>query len=149
MANGRSFHPRQRAATPRSGTACPLRVMIYSADEARGAVLERALDGFMIQLARNTRSLINALALDPPPRPQVLVIEIDPLSPLELLEIHRLRDSGWFGTIIALGDVPPSLRRSLGVEIMFPLAPAAALLRETISGLPFETQTTRLPVLRG
>lgn len=149
MAHGRTLHPRQRAATPRSGTACPLRVMIYTPDEPRAADLERALDGYLISVARSTRTLVTALALDPPPRPQVLVIEIDPLTPLELLELHRLRDNGWFGTIIALGDVPASLRRSLGIEIIFPVAPAAALLRETISGLPFEAQTMRLPVLRG
>jgi hypothetical protein len=149
MAQARTLHPRQRAATPRSGTACPLRVMIYSADENRAAELERDLDGYLIQVARSTRTLVTALALDPPPRPQVLVIEIDPLTPIELLELHRLRDNGWFGTIIALGAVPDSLRRSLQVEIIFPRAPAPALLRETISNLPFEAQTTRLPVIRG
>ncbi len=149
MAHERTFHPRQRAQTPRSGRPCPLRVMVYTPDENRAAELERALDGYIIQLARSTRMLVTALALDPPPRPQVLVIEIDPLSPLELLELHRLRDNGWFGTIIAHGDVPDSLRRSLQIEVIFPRSPAASLLRETISSLPFESETTRLPVLRG
>jgi len=32
---------------------------------------------------------------------------------------------------------------------IFPRSPAASLLRETISNLPFDAQTTRLPVLRG
>ena len=149
MAQARLLHPRQHTATTRSGTPCRLRVMIYSPDEDRAADLERALDGYLIQVARSTRTLVNALALDPPPRPQVLVIEIDPLTPVELFELHRLRDNGWFGSIIALGNVPDSLRRSLGIEIIFPRSPAASLLRETISNLPFDAQTTRLPVLRG
>ena len=121
--------------------------MIYATDEARADELERALDGYTIQLSRSTNTLIAALANDPPPRPQVLVIDLDPLTPIELFELHRLRECGWFGSIIALGDVPKSLRQSLGIETVLP-RPEPAPLHDAIARIQFDAKTTRLPVMR-
>ena len=125
----------------------PVRVMLYAPDEDHMLALEHALDGLMLTVALGTQSLVAALTLDPPPRPQVLVIDVESISADELRELHRLRDNGWFGTIIAVGAVPEKLRRSLRIDTVL-VAPAPNMLRAAIARLPFEACTTKIPVMR-
>jgi len=148
MHPGRTWHPRQRVPTPRTTNGPAVRALIYSPDEQRVAAVEAALDGLVLLVGRSVRGVVEALIDDPPPRPQVLVVDIDLLSAGELFELHAARDGGWTGTIIALGDVPNELRRSLGVDLALDRAFRAAALREAITNLPFDATTQALPVLR-
>jgi hypothetical protein len=125
----------------------PVRVMLYAPDEDNMLALEHALDGVMLTVALGTQSLVAALTLDPPPRPQVLVIDVESMSGADLLELHRLRDNGWFGTIIAVGAVPETLRRSLRIDTVL-VGPAPNMLRAAIARVPFEACTTKIPVMR-
>jgi hypothetical protein len=125
----------------------PVRVMLYAPDEDNMLALEHALDGVMLTVALGTQSLVAALTLDPPPRPQVLVIDVESISGADLLELHRLRDNGWFGTIIAVGAVPETLRRSLRIDTVL-VGPAPNMLRAAIARVPFEACTTKIPVMR-
>jgi hypothetical protein len=148
MHPGRTWHPRQRVPTPRTTNGSAVRALIYSPDEQRVAAVEAALDGLVLLVGRSVRGVVEALIDDPPPRPQVLVVDIDLLSAGELFELHAVRDGGWCGTIITLGDVPNALRRSLGVDVALDHAFRAAALREAITNLPFDAPTQALPVLR-
>jgi hypothetical protein len=124
-----------------------VRAVVYAPDEARAAWIERELLGeeIVIQTGRGITDVICALVEDPPPRPQILVIDFDALGAGEILELHAVRDRGWTGTIFALGKVPAELRKSLRVEeVLTKLAPNA--LREAVSEVGFDAQTRRLPI---
>jgi len=146
MRPSRPLHPRQHEVK-QPPTPTPVRVMLFSRNDEQLVALEDALDGLMLTVALGTHSLIAALTLDPPPRPQVLVIDVASISSAELQELHSLRDNGWFGTIIAIGAVPEKLRRSLGIETVL-VAPAPNMLRAAIARVPFEACTTKMPIMR-
>ena len=148
MHPGRSLHPRQFARESRAAQNPALRALIYSPSDERVAAVEQALEGFVLIVARSVRGLVETLIDDPPPRPQVLVVDIDLLSAGELIELHAVRDGGWCGHMISIGDVPNTLRRSLGIETVLAHEFSAAALYEAISQLPFEAATIPLPVLR-
>lgn len=70
----------------------------------------------MVQTAYSVRQILMALCEDPPPRPQVLVIDLGTLGPGEVKQLHQIRERGWFGTIVVIGSAPASIRRSLQIE---------------------------------
>jgi hypothetical protein len=80
------------------------------------AELSRAPISISIQVGRRVRTVISALVRDPPPRPHVLIVDFDAVSPAEVLELHAVRHEGWPGRLIALGSVPLELRASLEIE---------------------------------
>lgn len=141
-------HPRVARGT-RRGTDHQVRILVYSPapDRTRFIDNELARGGATIQIARDVKDLVHALVDEPPPRPQVLVIDLDLLPPAEILHLHTLPQQGWFGTIIAVGRVPASLRASLNIAtvIGFPLSEDS--FREAIGELRFDAKTMRLPVL--
>ena len=139
-------HPRIYARTSRGNVASPVRTLIYSPDPARAEWLEQELEGMVLSIGRSIAYVVAALTEDPAPRPQVLVIDLDLLTPGELLELHAIREGGWCGKVIGLGRVPPSLADSLGVDtvLTFPVLPDA--LRDTVAAIKFDAATTRLPV---
>jgi hypothetical protein len=126
-----------------------VRVLVYAPSAARAAWVEAELlhDSVMVQIAFSIDHVVSALVEDPPPRPQILVADIDVMDPGELLHIHVLREQGWFGRIIALGTLPDPLRVSLGVErVIDPPFPCNSL-RDVIINNAFFDQTMKLPVL--
>lgn len=126
-----------------------MRVLVYAPSAARAAWVEAELlhDSVMVQIAFSIDHVVSALVEDPPPRPQILVADIDVMDPGELLHIHVLREQGWFGRIIALGTLPDPLRVSLGVErVIDPPFPCNSL-RDVIINNAFFDQTMKLPVL--
>jgi len=149
MQPGRPRHPRQHVREARRDSSNPaLRALIYSPNEDRASAIAGALDGYVLVMARGLRYLIDTLIEDPPPRPQVLVVDVDLMSPGELLELHAVRDGGWCGHIIAIGEVPLALRRSLGAETVLDHDFRPEALYEAVSALPFDAATIPLPVLR-
>lgn len=123
-----------------------VRVLVYAHD-ANLAWVERELihTRALVQIARTMRDLVAALVEDPPPRPQVLIADFDDMRAAELLELHTLRDRGWFGSVLAIGDVSLALTRSLRIERTFsaPLPPNA--LRSMLTTMDHERQTVRMP----
>ncbi|MBX3158670.1 MAG: hypothetical protein KF773_22065 [Deltaproteobacteria bacterium] len=123
------------------------RAIIFSHSPDRMRSLEGELEHDMVlTVARSLASVVGALCDDPAPVPQILVIDLDLLAPVEILELHAIRHRGWCGAIIALGDVPDDLRRSLGIDRVFALPVPCDVLREAITRIPFDAQTTRIPV---
>jgi len=107
---------------------------------------ELAGDDVVIQVARNLAHVIAAVIDDPPPRPQILVIDLDTVTAGELLELHTIRESAWFGTIFAIGKVPAELRKSLHIQQVIGSLVEGAL-RRAVSEIGFNTQTRQLPVI--
>jgi hypothetical protein len=98
-----------------------------------------------VQVAHEVEEVVAALVEDSRARPQVLVIDVDPLSAGELFHLHHIRERGWCGAIIALGQVPPSLRASLQITrvIRTPLVENA--LAEELGNYRFATQERTMP----
>jgi hypothetical protein len=124
-----------------------VRAVIYAPNETRAAWIERELLGeeIVIQTGRGIRQMIAALVDDPPPRPQILVLDFDALSGGEILELHTIREQGWCGTIFAIGKVPVGIRKSLRIETTLDTLIDNAL-RLAVSELGFDAKTRRLPI---
>lgn len=121
--------------------------VIYTpqAQVAKWVEAELDRDGAVVQTARNLPALMQALVDDPTPRPNVLVVDLDAIAPGELLELHSLRERGWFGTIIGLGKVPGELKTSLGVDRTIAPPFTQDRLRDTIIELRDPVATRQIP----
>jgi hypothetical protein len=93
-----------------------IHVMVYTPTPERKQWVEHELGvDATIQVAHSIKELVSALVEDSRMRPQILVIDLDPLTAGELFHLHQIRELGWCGAIIALGLVPASLRASLQI----------------------------------
>ncbi|MBA3541895.1 MAG: hypothetical protein H0T79_19930 [Deltaproteobacteria bacterium] len=126
-----------------------IRVFVHAPVSPRHEWIESELDhhGALVQVGRTITAVVTALVDDPPPRAQVFVVDFDALSPGEVLELHALRERGWFGAIIALGTVGDILRSSLSIDRVLCPPLVAGLLCETIDGLGLHAVTVRMPTL--
>jgi hypothetical protein len=114
---------------------------------AKWAEAELDRDGAVLQTARDLPQLMHALVEDPSPRPNVLVVDLDAITPGELLELHSVRERGWFGTIIGLGKVPEALKSSLGIDRAIRPPFSRDQLRDTIGELREPAATKKIPKL--
>lgn len=116
---GMPSHPRLRArATPRFAMSSDAGVRALVLAPRHEQWIERELVGTAMhaRFARSVGEVVAALVDSAPPRPQMLIIDLESLSVGELLELHTVREQGWFGSVIAIGRVALSLRTSLQVE---------------------------------
>lgn len=141
-----SSHPRVGFAKGTRAPAPQVRVLVYAphATHARWIERELARDDVALVVARDIPHVIAALVEEPAPRPQLLVIDVDAIPPAELLELHAIREGGWFGTIYALGKVPVALRRSLRIDHVL-AKPVDHVLRGAVDDLGFDARTRKLP----
>lgn len=109
-----AFVPPTRSHTDGPG----VRTIVYSVAPERQRWIESELvrARAIVQIARSVAHVIRALCEDPAPLPTVLVVDIDSLVPVDLLQLHEIRERGWCGTIVALGRVAPALRASLKID---------------------------------
>jgi hypothetical protein len=147
-------HPRVLARGTRSKAAEPaadgkLRVIVHAPQEPRAQWIEHELAGVdaVVQSGRNVEQVVAALIEDPPPRPQVLVVDFDTITQAELLHLHAVREHGWCGRIIGIGIVPAPLRTSLGIERVLNTPLVRDTLRDSIAEIGFHALTRRIPVL--
>jgi hypothetical protein len=126
------------------------RVLLFAPDARVIASIEHALDDhpYVFQVARTAQEIVTILVDDPPPRPQVLVADFDALSARDVLGLHAIRDRGWFGAVIALGDVAKTLCSSLNINVVLPRPIDVELLREAVGALGLDGATTRIPTFR-
>jgi hypothetical protein len=142
-------HPRLRSrGTPQhleSGNA--VRAIVFAPEPSRGGWIESELadEPVTVQVARNIAHVVAALVEDPPPRPQVLIVDFDATSPAELLHLHAIREQGWFGVVIALGRVPPSLRTSLRIDRVLTPPFVRDTLRDAVTSTNYSLPTSRMP----
>jgi hypothetical protein len=125
-----------------------IRVLVYAPGSRRAAWIESELvhKAIVVQIGYSVAQVVSALVEDPPPRPQILVAEFDDIPPGDLLHLHVLREQGWFGRIIALGDLPHELCSSLMVECVIDM-PLRDALRDVVTSSNFVAATAKLPVL--
>jgi hypothetical protein len=142
-------HPRTLARGTKQPATARVRALAYSPLEERMRWIERELvrADALLQVARSVANVVSALVDDPAPRPQILIIDIDALTPGEILDLHAIRERGWTGSVVALGRVPASLRSSLGVEraIAAPFIEDALCDEISKHRCAVETQTMQIP----
>lgn len=163
----RATSPALRATTPppaRSSTRPPtrttlgtnpgpaeekLRALIYAAEPHRAKWVEAELSRapVTIQMARKVRTVVAALLKDPPPRPELLIVDFDAVTPGELFELHAIRHESWTGRIIGLGAVPRELVLSLTIEHVFPSPLVRDSLLDYIAGTRHAAVTVAVPVV--
>lgn len=102
----------------------------------------------LIQIGFSVTHVGSALVEDPPPRPRILVANFDALSPAEVMHLHMLHEQDWFGRIIAIGGVPPTLHNSLAIDHVLGAPYVRDALRDVIISAGLIAETTKLPVLQ-
>ena len=125
-----------------------IRTLIYAPDPTRAEWIERELGHppITIQIGRRVRTVVAALVRDPPPRPDVLIVDFDALSPAELLDLHTIRQ-GWYGRLIAFGTVSPEVCSSLGIDHVFVEPLIRDSLLDCVAGTNHAVVTTLCPVI--
>jgi hypothetical protein len=122
-------------------------VLVFAPDHETWVKSELAGTELTIDVAPSVKRVVEILIDDSAPRPQILIVDFNSMSAGELLHLHSIREQGWFGTVIALGRVPASLRKSMNIErsvdvAPYKLRPIAALAGQHV------THTMRMPKLR-
>ncbi len=143
-------HPRVLARGTRQNVQVGPRTLVYVPGLFSGWV-ESELDGTraLVQVGRTFEQAVAALVDDPTPRPQVLVLDFDALTAIELVELCSLRERGWFGSIIALGDIPKALSTQIGIECVLRPPVHGHALREAMAELRFDHVTCVIPRVTG
>ncbi|MGE5186385.1 MAG: hypothetical protein ACM31C_30225 [Acidobacteriota bacterium] len=108
---------------------------------------ELAGEHVIVQVARTARDIVRALIQDPPPRAQLLVADLDAMSASDVLGVHAIRDRGWFGSLIALGEVADELRGTLNIAHVLRRPLGSEGLRKAVTQLGLEKPTTKMPRL--
>lgn len=121
------------------------RALVFAPAPAVARWIERELAPQRVscQHARTVEQAVDSLVFAPPPRPQLLIADLDAMTPVDVLQLHAIRD-GWFGLVVALGQVSPELAVSLRIhrELAPPFADGS--LAEIVRGAPIMTATTRI-----
>ncbi|MBA3503996.1 MAG: hypothetical protein M4D80_23535 [Myxococcota bacterium] len=141
-------NPHPRLVIAKDTGLATVRAVVYAPGSGRAEWIERELehDEILLQIGRSITEVIASLVDDPPPRPQILVIDFDVLPAGELLELHSVRERGWTGTIFAIGKVPVSIRKSLRIEQVLS-TPVDYALRGAVTDVAFDAKTRRLPII--
>jgi hypothetical protein len=145
-----TIHPRLHSRAVQEDPVSPgdvIRVLVYAPKRAAALEAELADKTVIIQIGFSVAQVVSALVEDPPPRPQILIADFDEMGPGEIMHLHVLREQGWFGRIVAIGDLPSALRSSLAVERVVTTPFTREVLRDVLRNAGFASPTTKLPVL--
>lgn len=140
-------HPNVRSRAPGSADST-VRVLALAGDATLPWIEDELThETITLQVARSVPHVVSALVEDPPPRATILVCDFDALGAAETMQLHQIRERGWFGTIIGLGRVPDPLRVSLSIGVVIGLPYRAGMLRNAIAGAGIGLATTKIPTL--
>lgn len=125
------------------------RALLFSRIPERTRWMENevARSGTQATTARSVAQVVDALVGDVTgPRPTLAVIDLDALNAGELFHLHRIREQGWGGTLVALGKVPLSLRSSLGIDRTVPPPYTEDILCEEIHQHVLDSSASTMPI---
>ena len=76
--------------------------------------------------------VVASLTLIPPPWPRYLIIDADEISAADSEMLAAIRNAGWTGVVIAIGDVSDAVCRSLDIDITVPRSFGCEVLRNEL-----------------
>ncbi|MEO6777745.1 MAG: hypothetical protein ABI467_32795 [Kofleriaceae bacterium] len=139
-------HPNVRSRAPRSADLT-VRVLALAGEATLPWIEEELTDASItLQIARSVAQAISALVEDPPPLATILVCDFDALDPVDTMQLHQIRERGWFGALIGLGRVPDPLRISLAIGVVLSPPYRANTLRNAIARAGIGMATTKIPI---
>ncbi|MFT3696035.1 MAG: hypothetical protein QM831_23055 [Kofleriaceae bacterium] len=142
-------HPNVRSRTPRSDDPTVRVLALCSELTLPWVEGELAEEAITLQVARSVSHAVSALVEDPPPRATILVCDFDHLDAADTMQLHQIRERGWFGAIIGLGRVADALRRSLAINNVIVPPFRTHSLRNAISRAGIAQATTKIPTIGG
>jgi hypothetical protein len=97
-------------------------VLIYARDPAVLRWIDHELFGERLAstVVGTLTDVVANLTLTPPPWPRYLIIDSDDISAADIRLLASIREAGWPGVVLAIGDAPRHLHQSLGVDISVP-----------------------------
>jgi hypothetical protein len=141
-------HPNVRSRTPRADLT--VRVLALCSELTLPWVEgELSTNDITLQIARSVAHAVAALVEDPPPRATIFVCDFDGIDAVETMQLHQIRELGWFGAVIGLGQVPAALRTSLAITHVLAPPFRTHALRNAISRAGIGMATTKIPTIGG
>ncbi|HET9989179.1 MAG TPA: hypothetical protein VFQ65_11680 [Kofleriaceae bacterium] len=138
-------HPNVRSRAPGSADLT-VRVLALAGDATLSWIEEELThESITLQIARSVSHVISALVEDPPPRATILVCDFDALDAVQTMQLHQIRERGWFGSVIGLGRVPDPLRISLAIGGVLTPPYRTGVLRNAIARAGIGLATTKIP----
>lgn len=130
-----------RATTPAA------RVLVYAPGLWEDFVEGELAGCAIVQSCRSFAMAVAALLDDPPPRAQVLVVDFDALSALDLVALCSLRERGWFGAVVAIGDVDQGLAYAANIAHVVRPPCSSGALRSALDFARHDDVTMPIPVV--
>ena len=135
-----------RTQVPRHASCDRVLILARDPDVLRWIDHELFAERVTTQIADGLVEAISALALVPPPWPQIFIVEVAAFS-ADVTLLRTIRDAGWPGTVIAIGEPTKHVRTALGIDVVLDRALGSEVLRNAIRDLtalrPRERKTAR------
>src|SRR5215471_18340791 len=96
------------------------RVLIFAPDPLVLRWIDHELFGERVttQVVESLAEVVTTLTLVPPPWPQFLIIDVAAISSCDTDMLRAIREAGWPGVVIAIGDASRDQLLSLGVDLV-------------------------------
>ena len=140
LAAHRARSPRRRGREDRD------RVLIYAPDPELRVWIEHELFGepMTAQFVQSLADVVTTLTLVPPPWPQLLIVDVSASSPADIETLRSVRDAGWCGSVVAIGEPSEELHRALDIDRVLPATRTPEALRNAIKRVGVERPTVPL-----
>lgn len=128
VAAHRARSPRRRSSDGND------RVLIYTTDAVLLRSIEHELFGERLtsQVVSSLTDVITNLTLVPPPWPQYLIVDAAAISAADACLLAAIREAGWQGVVIAIGEPSIETRQSLGIDVVLPRSFGTEVLRNAL-----------------
>lgn len=110
------------------------RVLVFARDATVLRWVEHELFGEQVSSTVVTAlgDVVAHLTLTPPPWSQYLIVDAAELSPVDVALLGAIRQAGWGGVVIAIGDACDTSRQALGIDVVLPRCFGNELLRNAL-----------------
>jgi histone H3/H4 len=131
--------PRRRARRSQD------RVLVFAPDPTVMRWIEHELfaERVTMEVVDALADVVTTLTLVPPPWPQLLIIEVSAIPSAEVEFLRAIREAGWPGMVIAIGDASTAIQHSLGIDVVLDRSLEREALRKAIKDVGSDRATLR------